>query len=132
VEKLYKYRSYEFEAMAKIYCIFGTRMKTLMLVLLLAPTAFAKPGQVQPSPARIREIQAALLAKGYTTEQPDGNLAKMRQACRRIADEHHWQINRTPDARVLILLGLGNKYSNPYTAQQPGEYLDKLQRHETE
>jgi len=104
----------------------------LAILLLLAIPAYAKPGQTQPTPGRIREIQAALLAKGLTTHPVDGKLKTMQEDCRRIAEIHHWQVNRAPDARVLILIGLGNEHSNPYTAQQLGGYLDRLQRHEEE
>ena len=83
--------------------------------------------QMQPSPQRIAEIQAALKAHGY---DPGGTWEETQEVCRKIADEHLWQTDHAPDARVLILLGLGAPHSDPAVAQAAGGRLDKDQRAE--
>jgi hypothetical protein len=81
--------------------------------------------QMQPSPQRIAEIQAALKAKGY---DPGSNWEETQEVCRKIADEHLWQTDHAPDVRVLILLGLGGQHSDLSVAQTNGSRLDKDQR----
>lgn len=81
--------------------------------------------QMQPSPQRIAEIQAALKAKGY---DPGSNWEETQEVCRKIADEHLWQTDHAPDVRVLILLGLGGQHSDLSVAQMNGSRLDKDQR----
>ncbi|SRR6266704_2476227 len=102
----------------------------VLLLLWLLIWAIATNGattQTQPDPKRVAQIHAALIEHGYAT---GSTWPQVQEACRKIADEHGWQINRAPDARVLILLGLGNEHSNPYVSTQPGTRLDKDQRHE--
>lgn len=53
--------------------------------------------QMQPSPQRIAEIQAALKAHGY---DPGTTWEETQEVCRKIADEHQWQTDHPPDARV--------------------------------
>lgn len=79
---------------------------TLLLFLICA--AIASP-QKQPDAKRVREIQQALRANGY---DPGRTWAETQSVCRGIAATHHWQVQHAPDARVLILIGLGNKYSD--------------------
>lgn len=44
---------------------------------------------------------------------------------RSIADEHGWQTKFAPDARVLIILGLGNKNSDvEYVENNGHDHLD--------
>ena len=83
--------------------------------------------QMQPSPQRIAEIQAALKVNGY---DPGSNWEETQEACRKIADEHLWQTDHAPDVRVLILLGLGGQHSDRSVAQMNGSRLDKDQRAE--
>ena len=86
----------------------------------------AKPQmQMQPSPQRIAEIQAALKVNGY---EPGSNWEETQEVCRKIADEHLWQTDHAPDVRVLILLGLGGEHSDRSVAQMNGSRLDKDQR----
>jgi hypothetical protein len=106
------------------------------LISLLAASLFAKTPsanhsknlesvQSQPAPERIAEIQAALKAHGY---EPGGTWEETQEVCRKIADEHMWQTDHAPDARVLILLGLGGPHSDPAVTQMQGDRLDKDQR----
>jgi len=106
------------------------------LISLLAASLFAKTpstnhsknsesAQAQPSPERIAEIQSALKAHGY---EPGDTWEETREVCRKIADEHMWQTDHAPDARVLILLGLGGPHSDPAVTQMQGDRLDKDQR----
>ena len=83
--------------------------------------------QMQPAPQRIAEIQAALKAHGY---DPGTTWEETQGVCRRIADEHRWQTDHAPDARVLILLGLGGPHSDPAVTQMQGGRLDQDQRTE--
>jgi hypothetical protein len=85
--------------------------------------------QMQPSPQRIAEIQAALKANGY---EPGTNWEETQEACRKIADEHLWQTDHAPDVRVLILLGLGGQHSDLGVAQMNGSRLDRDQRVEAQ
>ncbi len=87
----------------------------------------AEGAQMQPSPQRIAEIQAALKAHGY---EPGTTWEETQEACRRIADEHLWQTDHAPDLRVLILIGLGGPHSDPVVAQMEGGRLDQDQRAE--
>jgi hypothetical protein len=106
------------------------------LISLLAASLFAKTPptnhsknaesvQEQPAPERIAEIQAALKAHGY---EPGDTWEETREVCRKIADEHMWQTDHAPDARVLILLGLGGPHSDPAVTQMQGDRLDNDQR----
>ena len=106
------------------------------LISLLAASLFAKTpsthhsstsesSQAQPAPERIAEIQAALKAHGY---EPGDTWEETREVCRKIADEHMWQTDHAPDARVLILLGLGGPHSDPAVTQMQGDRLDNDQR----
>lgn len=83
--------------------------------------------QMRPSADRILEIQSALKAHGY---DPGTTWEETQQVCRRIADEHMWQADHAPDARVLILLGLAGPHSDPAVAQMLGGRLDHDQRTE--
>lgn len=80
--------------------------------------------QAQPAPERVAEIQAALKAHGY---EPGETWEETQEVCRKIADEHAWQTDHAPDARVLILLGLGGPHSDPAVTQMRGDRLDNDQ-----
>lgn len=108
------------------------------LISLLAASLFAstpttrhskssESGPAQPSPERIAEIQAALTAHGY---EPGATWEETQEICRKIANEHRWQTDHAPDARVLILLGLGGPHSDPAVTQMQGDRLDNDQRTE--
>jgi hypothetical protein len=87
----------------------------------------AEKAQMQPSPQRIAEIEAALKAHGY---EPGTTWEETREVCRKIADEHMWQTDHAPDVRVLILIGLAGPHSDPAVAQMHGGRLDHDQREE--
>lgn len=98
------------------------KFRTLLFLLLataFSSNAFAK--QTQPDPKRQTQIRAALVSHGY---EPGKNWHETQEILRQIARDHHWQHTHAPDARVLILLGLGNKYSNPDVLEMP---LSKLE-----
>ena len=104
----------------------GTPSKMKRPTAKLVKRPAAKPQmQMQPSPQRIAEIQAALKVNGY---DPGSNWEETQEVCRKIADEHLWQTDHAPDVRVLILLGLGGEHSDRSVAQMNGSRLDKDQR----
>lgn len=88
-------------------------------LLIITTVLYAK--QMQPDPKRILEIKAALVAHGY---EPGKSWPEVQEVLRGIARDHHWQTHHAPDARVLILLGLGNKYSNPDVTNEGRNHLD--------
>lgn len=83
--------------------------------------------QVEPNPERVAEIQSALSSHGY---DPGTTWEQTQEVCRKIADEHGWQTDHAPDARVLILIGLGGPHSDPAVTQMHGDRLDQDQRSE--
>jgi hypothetical protein len=90
-----------------------------LLLLCFGPIVEAK--QMQPEPKRILEIKQALITHGY---EPGKSWPEVQGVLRSIAQDHGWQTHHAPDARVLILLGLGNKYSNPDVIQEGHNHLD--------
>ena len=57
---------------------------------------------------RATQIQAALVRYGYLTGAPTGSWdAPSINAMRKLQSDHRWQTKFMPDARALILLGLG-------------------------
>src|SRR5258706_2223550 len=94
----------------------------IFLFWLIFATAYVTQArQMQPDVKRIREIQAALIVHGY---EPGKSWRETQELLRKIARLHHWQTHRAPDARVLILLGLGNKYSNSNVVLEEHNRLD--------
>ncbi len=94
----------------------------IFLLFLLLLWTIAAWGQTQPDGKRVTEIQAALLAHGFESGK---TWHETQEILRGIAREHGWQTHRAPDARVLILLGLGNRYSNPGVATEGTNRLDE-------
>lgn len=88
-------------------------------VLLCGIPAF--PKQTQPDAKRVRQIQAALLDHGF---KPGRTWAETQEICRGIARDHGWQTLHAPDARVLILIGLGNKNGNSDVITWGHDHLD--------
>jgi len=81
--------------------------------------------QTHPDKKRIVEIQQALIDKGYMFGLPTGVWDnKTIETLKNIANDHGWQTSHVPDARVLILLDLGNKYSDPEVLKAPKNRLD--------
>ena len=95
----------------------------LCTLAMLYTTAMlhAGPRQTQPDSKRIRQINEALEEHGYLLGK---TWAQTQEICRSIAREHGWQTHRAPDARVLILLGLGNKHSDLDVLTWPHNHLD--------
>lgn len=93
----------------------------LCITAMLIITAMLHGKQTQPDLKRVREIQAALMAHGYS---PGKTWGDTQEILRCIAGDHGWQIIHAPDARVLILLGLGNKDSDPAVALAGRNHLD--------
>jgi hypothetical protein len=77
--------------------------------------------QMVPDQKRQKEIREALIAHGY---EPGKTWTDVVQVLKQIARNHHWQSTHAPDARVLILLGLGNKYSDPQILDEPPSKLE--------
>jgi hypothetical protein len=118
-----------------------TLMRTLALLLLLTTPALSNSppktpptktkvvkGQKEPLPQRVVEIQAALLAHNYKIEATGKWDDQTKTCLRDIANAHKWQVDHVPDARVLLLIGLGSKNQNPEVLTAPPDRLDELQR----
>lgn len=90
-----------------------------LLAIVFSSHVFAK--QLVPDPKRQKEIRVALIAHGY---EPGRTWPETVQVLKKIAREHHWQSKHAPDARTLILLGLGNKYSDPSILNEPPSRLE--------
>ena len=97
-----------------ILAVFG-----FLCYLLAGGFAFAR--QTQPDAKRVKEIQAALVEHSY---EPGKNWHETQEILRGIARDHQWQTHRAPDARVLILLGLGNPHSNSDVTLEGRNHLD--------
>lgn len=80
--------------------------------------------QSQPDAKRIKQIQEALRAHGF---KPGETWRDTQEACRDIQRMRHWQTHFAPDARVLILIGLGNKYSDIEVLANGSNHLDEAQ-----
>lgn len=74
-----------------------------------------------PDQKRQKEIRIALIAHGYESGKTWPDTVKI---LKQIARDHHWQSAHAPDARVLILLGLGNRHSDPSILDEPTSKLD--------
>jgi hypothetical protein len=103
----------------------------LMLTIILTPqfslaknvqrTERTMSKQTQPDKKRVQQIQTALREHGYAVS---GGWPETQALLRQIAKDHGWQTHRAPDARVLILLDLGNLNSNSWVAEQGRNHLD--------
>jgi hypothetical protein len=78
--------------------------------------------QTVPDAKRQKQIRVALIEHGYT---PGRTWPDTVQVLKKIAREHYWQSVHVPDARVLILLGLGNKYSDQSILDEPPSRLER-------
>jgi peptidoglycan hydrolase-like protein with peptidoglycan-binding domain len=81
-------------------------------------------GQQKPDGERTRAIQQALIRGNYLKGEPSGVWDQStRNAMVRFQEDHGWQTKMVPDARALILLGLGPSNDgliNPETAMTSG------------
>ena len=80
-----------------------------------------RPGQVQPTPERYKEIQEALAARGYLSGPPTGVWdAASVEALRRFQEDQHLEPTGKLTSLSLIALGLGPKRNQPgLTRTQP-------------
>ncbi len=86
---------------------------------VLLSSCYAK--QMQPDAKRIKQIQTALIDHNY----PAGRTwFETQEILRGVARDHRWQVRYAPDARVLIILGLGNDHSDPEILDGPKNKLD--------
>lgn len=93
----------------------------LVFILAICSATGLLAGQTQPDGKRIKQIQAALVEHGY---KPGKNWQETQEILRGVARDHQWQTHRAPDARVLILLGLGNPHSDPDVTLDGRNHLD--------
>jgi hypothetical protein len=93
-----------------------------------APTTTWRNRQVAPSPERYKEIQDALVAKGYLKPEDVGggwNQNSM-DALKRFQGEQNIEASGKINSLSLIALGLGPKHdSNPSKPAEPGPPQDK-------
>lgn len=69
-------------------------------------------------PARVKQIQKALIRVHYLDGKPNGRWdAKTIDAMRKYQAHNGWQTKLTPDSRALEKLGLGPDYSNALNAK---------------
>lgn len=92
----------------------------LLGIVLYAQLAFG--GQTQPDAKRVHEIQVALASHGYAA---GSTWIQTQTVLRGIAKTNGWQTDHAPDARVLILLGLGSKNSDSQVLEEHNNHLDQ-------
>jgi hypothetical protein len=75
-------------------------------------------GQQAIDPARVTEIQQALVRAHYLAIEPNGNWdATTEAAMQKYQADNGWQTKLMPDARAILKLGLGPDYSNAINAK---------------
>ena len=75
-------------------------------------------GQQAIEPARVTEIQQALIREHYLTGEADGRWdATTEAAMQKYQADQGWQTKLMPDSRALKKLGLGPDYSNAINAR---------------
>jgi peptidoglycan hydrolase-like protein with peptidoglycan-binding domain len=75
-------------------------------------------GQQAIEPARVIEIQQALIREHYLATEADGRWdANTIAAMQKFQADHGWQTKLMPDSRALKTLGLGPDYSNAINAK---------------
>jgi len=75
-------------------------------------------GQQAIEPARVTEIQQALIREHYLTGEANGKWdATTEAAMRKYQADQGWQTKLMPDSRALKKLGLGPDYSNAINAK---------------
>jgi hypothetical protein len=76
-----------------------------------------RPRQLQPTPERYKEIQQALVSKGYLSGEPSGNWTQeSADALRRFQEDQNINPSGKIDSLSLIALGLGPKHGPAPTA----------------
>jgi hypothetical protein len=95
----------------------------MILVSLACCSTFAN--QLQPDKKRVVQIQQALLDHKFGSHAANGNWDDAtRSTLKQIAADNGWQTSHVPDARVLILIGLGNPHSDMDVTTQHRNHLD--------
>ena len=75
-------------------------------------------GQQAIEPARVTEIQQALVREHYLAIEPNGRWdASTEAAMQKFQADNGWQTKLMPDARAILKLGLGPDYSNAINAK---------------
>lgn len=75
-------------------------------------------GQQAIDPARVTEIQQALIREHYLTGDASGNWDETTKAAmQKYQADQGWQTKLMPDSRALKKLGLGPDYSNAINAK---------------
>ena len=75
-------------------------------------------GQQAIEPARVTEIQQALIREHYLTGEASGKWdATTEAAMQKYQADHGWQTKLMPDSRAIKALGLGPDYSNAINAR---------------
>ncbi len=75
-------------------------------------------GQQAIEPARVTEIQQALIREHYLTGEADGQWNETTKAAmQKYQADQGWQTKLMPDSRALKKLGLGPDYSNAINAK---------------
>ena len=75
-------------------------------------------GQTAIDPARVTEIQQALIREHYFSGEPNGKWdAATEAAMRKYQADQGWQTKLMPDSRALKKLGLGPDYSGAINAK---------------
>jgi hypothetical protein len=94
---------------------------TILFYIAATDSWCAVARQTVPDFKRQIQIKASMIAHGYKIGRTWPETVVI---LKQIARDHHWQSRHAPDARVLILLGLGNKYSNPDVLYEPPSRLE--------
>jgi peptidoglycan hydrolase-like protein with peptidoglycan-binding domain len=75
-------------------------------------------GQQAIDPARVTEIQTALIREHYLTGEADGRWSPTTEAAmQKFQSDQGWQTKLMPDSRALKKLGLGPDYSGAINAK---------------
>jgi hypothetical protein len=83
-----------------------------------APKSHRLHGQQAIEPARVTEIQQALIHEHYLTTEANGKWdATTEAAMQKYQADHDWQTKLMPDSRALKKLGLGPDYSGAINAK---------------
>jgi hypothetical protein len=83
-----------------------------------APKSKRLHGQQAIEPARVTEIQQALIREHYLTSEANGRWDAVTEAAmQKYQADQGWQTKLMPDSRALKKLGLGPDYSNAINAK---------------
>jgi peptidoglycan hydrolase-like protein with peptidoglycan-binding domain len=89
-----------------------------------APKSHRLHGQQSIEPARVTEIQQALIREHYLTAEANGKWDTTTEAAmQKYQSDQGWQTKLMPDSRAIKKLGLGPDYSNAINAKS-GTFSD--------